>query len=83
MGLYIVTVEAWDQTGNGWYFDVVTLAHTERSARASATRSLTKLNLTGAHSVAVEKVPLVIGPVLIARVGEESILFKAKEATHG
>ena len=51
MGVYLVRVEAWDKTGNGWYHDVTVLAHTERSARQMATRFMAKLELTGAHSV--------------------------------
>ena len=51
MAIYLVRVEAWDKDGNGDYYDVTTLAHSERSARQMATRFMTKLGLTGAHSV--------------------------------
>lgn len=54
MAVFLVRVEAWDETGNGSYYDVLTLAFNERSARSYATRALAReLKLTGAHSVEV------------------------------
>lgn len=54
MAIFLVRVEAWDETGNGDYYDVTVLAFNERSARSFATRSVGRqLGLTGAHSVEV------------------------------
>jgi len=56
VSVFVVTVESWDQTGNGWYHEVAVLAHAKRSAQVMASRSLTKTGHTGAHSVDVREV---------------------------
>ena len=51
MAIVHVVVEAWDAEGNGDYFECVVLAFSERGARQAATRAMTRLGYTGAHSV--------------------------------
>ena len=66
MSVYLVTVEAWDHTGNGDYYDATVLAFNERSARQLATRAVAKQGYTGAHSVgAVELDRATTGAILI------------------
>lgn len=56
MSLFIVTVDATDQTGAGWYFEVAVLAETERGARRMATREIVGRQHTGVHSVDARQV---------------------------
>jgi hypothetical protein len=73
MSVWIVTVEAWDATGNGDYYEVATLAMTERAARRLSTRAVGAKGLTGAHSVDARTVdPYKPAAILITR----------KEAAH-
>jgi len=73
MGVYIVTVEAWDASGNGWYYEVATLSFSKKSAQSLAARAVTRAGHTGSHSVGIQEIDhYKTGVILVTR----------KEAAH-